>query len=84
MIYEEIAELEGIQACRRTLKAAFKKEQYHRRIATEKPLLTEAHKQAHLAWALVLRNWPPWIWARVLWTDKASFATGGFGKVYIT
>ena len=26
MIYEEIAKLEGIQACRRTLKAAFEKE----------------------------------------------------------
>ena len=84
MIYEEIAELEGIQACRRTLKAAFEKEQYHRRVATEKPLLTEAHKQARLAWALVHRDWPPWMWARVLWTDEASFATGGFGKVYVT
>ena len=59
MIYEEIAELEGIQACRRTLNATFEKEQYHRRVATEKPLLTKAHKQARLAWALVHHNWPP-------------------------
>jgi hypothetical protein len=24
------------------------------------------------------------MWAQILWTDKASFTTGGFGKVYIT
>src|SRR5689334_18843245 len=36
--YEEIAQLEGIRACRRTLTAAFEKEQYHRRVAVEKPL----------------------------------------------
>ena len=48
--------MEEIKACRRTLITAFKKEQYYRRVATEKPLLTEAHKQARLAWALLHRN----------------------------
>jgi len=56
MLLEEVAELEGVQACRCTLVTAFEKEQYHRRVATEKPLLTEAHKQHRLAWALVHRN----------------------------
>ena len=41
------------------LNAAFKKEQYHRRVVIEKPLLTEAYKQARLVWALVHYNWPP-------------------------
>jgi transposase len=51
LTYEEVANLKGIQACRRTLRAAFKKHQYHRRVATEKPLLTEKQKQDHLTWA---------------------------------
>jgi len=84
IIYKEIAKLEEIQACRCTLNVAFKKEQYHRRVATEKPLLTEAHKRARLAWALAHRDWPLWMWARALWTNKASFSTGGFRKVYVT
>jgi methylphosphotriester-DNA--protein-cysteine methyltransferase len=66
--YEEIAQLEGIRACRRTLTAAFEKEQYHRRVAVEKPLLTEAHKRARLQWAYDHLNWTPAMWARVFWT----------------
>jgi hypothetical protein len=58
MLLEEVAKLEGVQACRRTLVTAFEKEQYHRRVAIEKPLLTEAHKRDRLAWALVHRDWP--------------------------
>jgi hypothetical protein len=49
MTYEKIAQLEGIQAGRKALVAAFKKESYHRRVATAKPLLTQSHKQARLA-----------------------------------
>lgn len=84
MPYEEIAQIEGIQACRRTLIKAFEKEQYHRRVATEKPLLTDAHKQARLQWAYTHLNWTDDMWARVIWTDEASFSTGGFGQVYVT
>jgi hypothetical protein len=83
MTYEEIAELEEITACRCTLIAAFEKEQYHRRVATEKPLLTEAHKQARLAWAYLYRNWISEMWVRVVWTDECCF-DWGFGKVYVT
>ncbi len=43
MTYEEISQIEGISACRRTLTKAFEKEQYHRRKAAEKPLLTLSH-----------------------------------------
>ena len=37
--YPEIAQIEGIQACKRSLIAAFEKEKYHRRTAQEKPFL---------------------------------------------
>ncbi len=51
LTYEQVAELEGIQACRRTLIDAFEKELYHRQVATEKPLLFDAQKEACLSWA---------------------------------
>ncbi|KAF1967760.1 hypothetical protein BU23DRAFT_375150, partial [Bimuria novae-zelandiae CBS 107.79] len=48
--YTDIAFLEGINACRRTLVHAFEKEAYFRRIAAEKPLLTEKQRADRLAW----------------------------------
>lgn len=59
LCFLEITELEGIQACKRTLVAAFKKERYFRRVATEKPLLTERHQYDRLQWALIHVNWTP-------------------------
>ena len=44
-----IAELDNISACRRTLSATFKKERYFRRVATERPLLTEKQQYDCLA-----------------------------------
>jgi len=41
MTFKEIARLEGVQAGRKALVAAFKMESYGRRVATSKPLLTQ-------------------------------------------
>jgi hypothetical protein len=82
--YVQIATIEGIQACRRTLKAAFIKEQYFRRVASEKPFLTEKHQQDRLQWAYLHKDWNEWQWARVIWTDECSIALGSSGQVYIT
>lgn len=84
MPLEQIASIEGIQACRRTLFQAFKCERFFRRIAVEKPLLTEAHRAARLQWAIRHQQWDFEQWKRVLWTDEASFTTGGFGVIYVT
>lgn len=84
MPVEEIAQIEGIQACRRTLLSAFEKERYFRRVAAEKPLLTPAHRAARLTWARIHINWDFNMWKRVVWTDESSFTTGGFGKVHVT
>ncbi|KAF1941714.1 hypothetical protein EJ02DRAFT_303447, partial [Clathrospora elynae] len=72
LCYLQVAELEGIQACQRTLAKAFEKERYFRRIATEKPLLTEQHQKDRLEWAHVHVHWNDWQWARVIWTDECS------------
>jgi Transposase len=84
MTYKEIAQLEGVQASRKALVAAFKMESYGRRVATSKPFLTEAQKQVRLAWAVEHLSWKPEQWATVVWTDECSFSTEGFGKVYVT
>ena len=84
LLYEEIAQLEGIQACKRSLITAFEREQYHCRVAAEKPLLTQAHMDARLHWAQLYKHWDEAMWECVVWTDEASFSTGGFGKVYVT
>jgi hypothetical protein len=84
MAYKEIARLESVQAGPKALMAAFKMESYGRRVATAKPLLTEAQKQVRLAWATEHLSWEPEHWARVVWTDESSFSTEGFGRVYVT
>lgn len=84
MPYTEIARLEGVQAGRKALMAAFNMEAYGRRVATKKPMLTDAQKQARLAWATAHLNWKFEDWNRVVWTDESSFSTAGFGRVYVT
>lgn len=84
MTYKEIARLEGVQASQRALRTAFKKESYGRRVATAKPLLTRAQKQARLARAVEHVDWKPEQWAHVVWTDECTFTTEGFGRVYVT
>jgi len=41
-------------------------ESYGRRVATSKPLLTEAQKQVRLAWAAEHLSWKPEQWARIV------------------
>jgi hypothetical protein len=84
MMYKEIARLEGVHAGQKALIVAFKMESYGRRVATLKPLLTEAQKKVCLAWAIEHLSWKPEYWVQVVWTDKCSFSTEGFGKVYVT
>ena len=79
----EVAQLENIDTYRRTLVEAFKKECFFRRVATEKPLLTEAHKQVRLLWAYTHVSWTLWQWSRVIWTDECSIACS-YGQVYVT
>jgi transposase len=62
----------------------FERERYHRRVATKKPLLTEEHRKARLEWAEKYKDWRFDEWCCVVWTDEASFTTGGFGVVYVT
>ena len=82
--FEEIAFLENLDLDHRTIRAAFEKEKYFRRIAAEKPLINEHTRILRLQWAYEHRWWTPDQWARVIWTDEASIRCGYFGQVYVT
>jgi hypothetical protein len=75
----QIAHELNINVDQRTLTKAFVKDGYHRRVATEKPLLINGR----LWWAATCVALPQLIWNRVIWSDEASFKIGR-GKVYIT
>jgi hypothetical protein len=66
MTYKEIARLEKMETGRKALVATFKIKSYGRRVATSKPLLTEAQKQIHLAWAIEHLSWKPEQWAQIV------------------
>ena len=73
--FEEIAILEGVFACKRSLYKAFEKEGYFQRVATEKPLITPEQREARLKWAYSHLEWTPEMWAVVIWTDEAFIQT---------
>jgi len=80
---EQIALELDINVCRRTLIKAFEKELYHRRKATQKPFLTEAHKEERRQWAWAHLWYTDEMWDRVGWSDEMSARTGA-GEVYVT
>jgi hypothetical protein len=55
--YNEIAEICGISAAENTLRRAFEREGYHRRIARKNVFLKIAHKERHLAFTEAHRHW---------------------------
>jgi transposase len=80
---EEIAQELGISACRRTLVKAFEKELYHRRKATEKPLLTKEQMNERLRWAWEHVSWSDEDWDSCSWGDEMSISLS-HGEVYVT
>jgi transposase len=65
------------------LVKAFEKEMYHRRVATEKPWLSQKHKDDRLAWAEEHVGWSDEQWDSIIWSDEMSIRTGG-GQVFVT
>lgn len=81
--YTEIAAELGIHADPRTITKAFHKERYYRRVATEKPWLNAEHIQKRLFWSNLAVNWDEKTWARIIWSDEATFRMG-HEKLYVT
>lgn len=80
---EEIADELGINVCRRTLIKAFEKELYHRRKATEKPLLTPEQMHRRLMWAWDHVFWSDEQWDNCSWGDEMSIVLSQ-GQVWVT
>lgn len=75
----------GIEACERTIKKAFRKEGYNRRVARKKPFLTQEQKDRRLQWALEHRHWTPEQWLDwVLFTDECYIWMSRRGRIWVT
>lgn len=66
------------------IETAFKHEGFTRRTALKKPVLTEAHKKARLAWAEEHINWTWDQWQWIFWTDETWVNPGKHKKVKVT
>jgi hypothetical protein len=80
----QLASLEDLNFDFRTIRTALQKEGYSRHRARAKPLLPKEQKERRLQWALDHIAWSDRQWARVIWTDEASFCCRYFGQVYVT
>lgn len=83
--YSEVANEMGIEASDKTLRTAFAKEGYHRRIARKKPFLDQIKRDKRLRFALQHRHWTREDWRKVIWTDECYIWLGGScRKIYVT
>jgi hypothetical protein len=81
----QIASEEGVNASQETIRRAFLKEGYVRRIARKKVYLTAAHKMRRLEFARRHQNWTVTDWRKTIWTDECYiWLSGSAGKTYIT
>ncbi|PVH91873.1 hypothetical protein DM02DRAFT_311549 [Periconia macrospinosa] len=81
--WTQIAAELGVKADPRTIYKVFESERYYRRVATEKPFLTDVHKQNRLYWSDLAVTWPSFVWGRIIWSDEATFRLG-HEKLYVT
>ena len=66
------------------IRAALHKEGYVRRVARQKPPLTEEQRATRLRWALEHQNWTWEQWATILWSDESWVNPGRHRKVWVT
>jgi len=85
MPLREVAALCDIEACDRTLRKAFAKEGYARRVARRKPLLDARQRQLRLDFALAHHEWTIEDWRRVIWTDECYiWLSGTLNRTWVT
>jgi hypothetical protein len=83
--FAQLAEELSITINERSLRQAFAKEGYHRRVARMKPFLSINAKAKRLEWADKIRDWSAYDYAKIIWTDESAFNIGGFaGNTWVT
>jgi len=63
---------------------ALKREGYVRRVARQKPPLSDEQRAIRLQWAQEHINWTWEQWSRILWTDESWMRPGRHKKIWIT
>ena len=84
LTYKQLIKRMGLNVLTRTVQRALKKLGYRRCVACSRPFINKAQRRKRLAWCLQHIYWTINNWARVIWSDEASFMTGERGRVFIT
>jgi len=66
------------------IKKALYRLGFRRRIARQKPPLSEKNRRARLEWAREHINWTSEQWSRILWTDETWVKGGHHRRQYVT
>jgi transposase len=82
--WKEIPGIFGWNCSVYAIETAFKHEGFARLTALKKPLLTEEHMKARLAWAGEHKNWTWEEWKWIFWTDETWVNPGKHKKVKVT
>ncbi|KDN65753.1 hypothetical protein CSUB01_07534 [Colletotrichum sublineola] len=67
-----------------TIRSTLRRLGFRRHVARRKPIISEATRQARLAWALAHINWTISDWMGILWTDETWVNGTNHRKVYVT
>ena len=83
--FASLANLVGIRVSRDTIRQALQEDGFNRRVARQKPFLTDQAKQRRYNFALLHAHWGVEEWRRVIWTDECAFNVGGaYGRIWVT
>ena len=66
------------------IRNALRSRGYKRRVARAKPPLSEHNQQIRREWAEAHKDWEPWQWWAILWSDETWVTGGRHRKVWVT
>jgi len=68
----------------RTVRRRLKEGGLPRRVARQKPLLNQHHREIRVAWCNERLHWRVNDWKRVIWSDERTFRLGSYGRVWVS
>ena len=82
--YKQLVAKMELNVSHYTVQRALKALGYQRCVACSRPFITPAQAKKRVEFALAHLAWTVNNWARVVWSDEASFMTGERGRIFIT
>jgi hypothetical protein len=82
--FQKLAEVMDWGVKNDTIRSAFLREGFHRRLAITKPLISPKNQQLRLDWAREHVNWTMDQWYRILWTNETWITGGRHTRTWVT